>query len=894
MGIIEDVLGKDDEFIFSIDFVIQDVDKDVEEMMHNKLFQESLNNPQEENTTPLHNKDEIGGLVIDNVDCNITANHVSFMDGPQMEVHLQRGGYYGRHKTSIQRWCAYYGYGNLLTSILDDQIDKKDSQHQTYIVHVRKPKHHELLSDEDVEHWHRSFLPNTTLDTGKPRLVYSYHHAISGFAARLTSEEVRAMESMEGFLMARPSRLVNLATTHTPSFLGLDRQTGLWPQSFMGSGVIIGVVDHGITPNHASFVDDGTMPPKPLKWKGTCGFHNKTLCNNKLIGAMAFSGSSRPSPEDTKVGHGSHVAGIAAGNFVDNADILGFDKGTASGIAPKAHLALYKVCHKTGCTTPNIVAAIEEAIKNGVDILNLSLGNLDHSPFYDDELVIATLSAVRAKIFVCICAGNTGPDPRSLWNNGAPWMLTVGASTHNRRFKASVKLGNAVEVEGEFGYQPRTFNATGNIVFPGFQGQNGTLGCYKTSFKNVEVKGKIVLCSNKGGYYKDLSINVKDAGGVGVIVLNRYYEGPTTFSDDHVVPTAHVNYSTALKIVNYFLNSSSTATATISFNGTIFGARPSPTVGSFSSRGPHAYNGGIIKPDILGPGVNIISAFPSKPGPFANVPPASSYFNTMSGTSMATPHLTGITALLMNTHKNWSIAAIRSAIMTTANRFDLDGNPILDDADMQINHANTSDMGSGQVNPLAANDPGLIYDINPDHYLQYLCGLGYNDTQLSIVAKSSLQCSIVGSIAPENLNYPSISISLDPSTTKSVHRTLTNVGDANELYNINVEEPYGISVAFSPTSVQFSSIGEEKNITLEFSSKGMPLNKGNVWDGQLKLDSGKHYVFLHNLRKFLFSTCVDLELKRTLYKRLRQVDLRETDSVEIRIEFDQNELMAGN
>ncbi|XP_039135761.1 subtilisin-like protease 4 [Dioscorea cayenensis subsp. rotundata] len=626
-----------------------------------------------------------------------------------------------------------HGYGNQLYSVLDDQNNKKDCQHRIYIVHVRSLKHDELLGDEDVEHWHRSFLPNTTLDTGEPRLVYSYHHAISGFAARLTSEEVRTMESIEGFLMARPSRKQKLSTTYTPS---------------------------GITPDHASFMDDGTMPPKPPKWKGSCRFRNKTLCNNKLIGAIAFRGSRRPSPKDSrKDGHGTHVAGIAAGSFVDNADVLGLAKGTASGTAPKAHLAIYRACTSKTCDDADIVAAIEEAIKNGVDILSLSLGQ-ESIPFYDDDTLIAALSAVRAKIFVCMAAGNLGPRLKSV-ENGAPWILTVGASTHDRRASATVRLGNGVEVEGESGYQPSTFNAAGNIIFPGFRGQNGTLGCKKDSFNNIDIKGKIVLCSIEIGKFRDMSINVKEAGGVGMIVLDTFVQGSTTFSDDYVLPTAHVNYTEAWKI---------------------------------------------------------------------------------SGTSMATPHLAGIAALLKNTHKNWSVAAIRSAIMTTADRFDLDGDPIFHDYDLQKDHANTTDMGSGQVNPIAANDPGLIYDINHDHYIQYLCGLGYNDTQVSIVAGSSVKCSIVGSIAPEDLNYPSISIYLDPLKTKSVKRTITNVGDANELYNIDVEEPNGIRVVVSPSPIQFSRIGEEKSISLEFSSNGMALNQGSILDGQLKLDSGKHFV----------------------------------------------------
>ncbi|KAJ0967563.1 hypothetical protein J5N97_024480 [Dioscorea zingiberensis] len=500
---------------------------------------------------------------------------------------------------------------------------------------------------------------------------------------------------------------------------------------------------------------------------------------------------------------------------------------------------MYKACSTKSCSNADIVAAIEQAMKDGVDILSLSLGQPPLA-IYDDDTAIATLSAVRAKIFVCMAAGNSGPYKKTV-ANGSPWILTVGASTHDRRASATVKLGDGVEVEGESGYQPSKFNGTGDIVFPGFRGQNGSLGCLKDSFNNTNVKGKIVLCTIETGKFRDMGINVKNAGGVGMIVLDTFVQGSTTFSDDHVLPTAHVNYTETRKIVAYFKNSNSTPTATITFNGTKFGARPSPTVPYFSSRGPDAYNGGIIKPDILGPGVNILSAWPVKPGPDPNGPPAS-YFNFQSGTSMATPHLAGIAALLKNTHKNWSAAAVRSAIMTTADRFDLDGNPILDDYDAQKDPATFFDMGSGQVNPVAANDPGLIYDIDPENYIQYLCGLGYNDTQVSTMAKNTVQCSSVGSLSPEELNYPSISISLDPATNRTISRTLTNVGDSNEVYNIDVEEPKGIRVVVSPSPIQFSWIGQETNITLEFSSKGTPLKKGNVLEGHLKLDSGKHLV----------------------------------------------------
>ncbi|KAJ0960897.1 hypothetical protein J5N97_001195 [Dioscorea zingiberensis] len=137
---------------------------------------------------------------------------------------------------------------------------------EIYIVHVQRPKGKELLGDEDREAWHRSFLPNKTLDSGRPRLIYSYRDVIGGFAARLTKEEVKAMESMEGFMHAEPDKDLSPMTTYTPKFLGLSQSEGLWVNSFMGQGVIIGVIDNGITPGHSSFKDnlvDSPMPPPP-------------------------------------------------------------------------------------------------------------------------------------------------------------------------------------------------------------------------------------------------------------------------------------------------------------------------------------------------------------------------------------------------------------------------------------------------------------------------------------------------------------------------------------------------------------------------------------------------------------------------------------------------------
>ncbi|KAH7691570.1 Tripeptidyl-peptidase II protein [Dioscorea alata] len=738
-------------------------------------------------------------------------------------------------------------HGKLLPIVSDR--GENTSQIQTYIVHVLKPEGSNFLGGEGLENWHKSFLPNTTLDTGEPRLLFSYKEAISGFAARLTPEEVRDMEKMDGFLRANPSRTLHLQTTYTHDFLNLSTLFGAWStsNSFYGEGIIIGVLDTGIHMPHPSFDDTG-MPPRPAGWNASC--YLQTPCNDKVIAAQSFDKTNSTTPAtDIDQGHGTHVAGIAAGNFVDNAEVLNQALGRAAGMAPRAFISVYKVCWKPGgCRSAGILAAIDKAMQDGVHILQMSFGARPPylpTSFIGDDVAVATFSAMQKGIFPCTAAGNNGPDPETL-SHAAPWDMVVGATTTDRRIRATVTLGNGTQFHGESAYQPNMVTDKFlPLVFPGSNGRYRQLYCLNNSLNGTDVRDKIVMC-NIGGFDNiEKGKMVKNAGGAGMILMNFERLGYTTFSEAHHLPVSHVSYKDAIQIKDYII-SNSTPTAKITFGGTIFDIRPSPALAYFSSRGPAKYNGNIVKPDVTAPGVNILSAWPLEVGPFPSGLKIKT-FNFESGTSMATPHVSGIVALIMSKLKNdnkrqWSTSEIQSALITTANTFDLDGKPIFDEATLN-DSANILQRGAGQVNVTKAMDPGLVYNIEPDDYVAYLCGIFSNNSQdVQIFTKNNTQ-NCTRSISGDQLNYPSIGIQMaSRSASTTISRTLTNVGDAREIYNATFIEPPFVRIFLSHYQLSFTRLEQQITYDITFTMNGSHPGSGVIRQGELSWVSNKHNV----------------------------------------------------
>ncbi|PQQ01885.1 subtilisin-like protease SBT1.7 [Prunus yedoensis var. nudiflora] len=607
-----------------------------------------------------------------------------------------------------------------LESVAAEKNDGNNDM-QTYIVWVQKPASQKFSAEshEDLESWYQSFLPETDANSNhltKQRMIYAYHNVATGFAARLTPEEVKTMETIEGFVSARPEKILPLQTTHSPDFLGLHQGFGLWEATNYGEGVIIGLLDTGITPDHPSFSDEG-MPPPPAKWKG--------------------KGQPSPGPPFDIDGHGTHTSSTAAGRFVEGASVFGQANGTAAGMAPKAHLAVYK-----------------------------------------DVIAIGAFAAIQKGIFFSCAAGNFGPFNRSL-SNEAPWILTVGASTTDRILKSEAQIGDDKNnhFDGKSLSQPQDFDSkvTLPLVYAGSVGNQPSAFCKEGTLENVE--GKIVLCETGGGVTNIAKgEEVKRAGGAAMILMNQETDGFSTLAESHALPTTHVSYAAGLQIKSY-ISSTSSPTAKILFNGTVIGDALAPRVAFFSSRGPNKASPGILKPDIIGPGVDILAAWPVS---VDNATQSKATFNIISGTSMACPHLSGIAALLKSSHPDWSPAAIKSAIMTTADVLNLAGLPIVD---QDQNPANVFAMGAGHVNPSKANDPGLIYDTQAEDYIPYLCGLNYTDTEIQIITQQK-----IGSNESQSQYYT---------------RTVRNVGPASSTYNLDLLVPHKMGMSEITFHVEF-------------------------------------------------------------------------------------------
>ncbi|KAF7818477.1 subtilisin-like protease SBT1.2 [Senna tora] len=686
---------------------------------------------------------------------------------------------------------------------------------RTYIVQLHPHGETSFLFSSKLN-WHLSFIQQAVSSDDDPssRLLYSYRSTMDGFAAQLTQTEFEYLQKLPDVISIRPDHQLQIQTTYSYKFLGLNPlREDAWYQSGFGRGTIIGVLDTGVWPESPSFNDHG-MPPIPKKWKGICQkgqAFNSSSCNRKLIGArfftkghLAASPSRIPeylSPRDSS-GHGTHTSSTAGGVSVPMANVFGYAKGVARGMAPGAHIAVYKVCWFNGCYNSDILAAMDAAIRDGVDVLSLSLGGFP-LPLYDDSIAIGSFRAIEHGISVICAAGNNGPLAMSVANE-APWIATIGASTLDRKFPTIVHMGNGHVLYGQsmYPWDPHMSSSKKELELVYVtDGDRESQFCLRGSLPRHKVEGKMVVCDRGVNGRAEKGQVVKEAGGAAMILANTEINLEEDSVDVHVLPATLVGFDESLVLKSY-INSTIRPLARIEFGGTVIGKSRAPSVAQFSARGPSLIDPSILKPDVIAPGVNIIAAWPQNLGP-TGLPEDSRRvnFSVMSGTSMSCPHVSGIAALIRSAHPQWTPAAIKSAIMTTSQVSDHTGRPILDGDKA----AGVFAMGAGHVNPERAINPGLIYDIKPDDYVAHLCSLGYTRSQIFSITHRNVSCHEMMKMNKGfSLNYPSFSVIFkDGMRRKMISRQVTNVGSPNSIYWVEVKAPESVKVIVKPKHLVF-------------------------------------------------------------------------------------------
>ncbi|XP_071683987.1 subtilisin-like protease SBT3.8 [Lolium perenne] len=636
-------------------------------------------------------------------------------------------------------------------------------------------------------------------------VLYNYKHGFSGFAAMLTPEQAKQLAEFPDVISVERSKRHRTATTRSWDFLGLNYQmpaSGLLHGSNYGEDVIIGVVDSGIWPESRSFNDEG-YSPVPSRWKGKCqvgpdwGNNN---CSRKIIGARFYNpGVSDEllkvdslSPRD-HYGHGTHCASTAAGSAVEGASFHGLAEGVARGGAPRARIAVYKALWADGSgNTATVLAAIDDAIHDGVDVLSLSLAHPDENSF-------GALHAVQKGITVVYAGGNDGPRPQTI-ENTSPWAITVAASKVDRSFPTVITLGNKQHIVGQsLHYQPKNSSMTD------FSLLLSVFGCTPVTLDNndKEVQGKILLCLPSPNDQNALIPNAHfpvaaqyfaNRGGSGLIFAQYTTDNlETTSLYCQSIACVVVDLDTGKKIKKY-MGATSSAVAKIEPARTVIGKEIlAPKVASFSFRGPSPDYPDIIKPDIAAPGASILAAKEDS-------------YVFMSGTSMAAPHVSGVVAVLKALHPHWSPAAIKSAIVTSAHVTDEHGMPILAEG-LPRKTADPFDYGGGNINPLGAADPGLVYDINPRDYTKFF--------QCTIMRRTNVSCNATA-LPAYHLNLPSLAVP-DLRRPVTVSRTVMNVGEINSVYHVIVQSPVGVKMEVVPPVLVFDAVNKERTFKVKLS-----------------------------------------------------------------------------
>ena len=610
-----------------------------------------------------------------------------------------------------------------------------------------------------------SFRGEALLRLGRQlKPVHRYRNATNGFATNLSVAEARILREMPRVQSVTPDEIQKLHTDSGPAWLGSDilQQGDAGFPASGGEGVVVGIFDSGINWDHPSFADPGEgIPAGNGVWDhvnpygselGLCSDPG-VLCNDKLVGVydLVEDDPNTDVVEESNngkdnVGHGSHVASIVAGN-PSNVIVNGVP-AQISGVAPNANIISYRVCfvgdesdpNDNGCQTSAILAAIDHAITDGVDVVNHSIGGQAHDPWLSSTSTYAFLQLRAAGIFVATSSGNAGPNAGTTGSPAnAPWITAAGAATHDRVFASALEnlIGGDTTPPGILiGQSENDGIGIRRIVHAKDYGyalcgtgipESGVYCSDNTGRSNPfaagTFDGEIVVC-DRGTYGRvEKGKNLLLAGAGGYVLANTEIRGESTYLDDLCLPSTHIGFNDAEKLRTW-LDSGIGHQGSISGFSIFHVAEAGDIIASFSSRGPGLPPvEDVMKPDIIAPGVEILGAS----GEAGNLA-----FH--SGTSLASPHVAGAAVMLKSIHPDWTPAMIHSALLTTATpelAVDYDDSP-----------DNIHKRGAGRPRLDLAVNAGLYLDVSQDSFTKADPSRGGDPSALNLPGLIDSSCSV--------------------------------------------------------------------------------------------------------------------------------------------------------
>ncbi|QIX25736.1 S8 family serine peptidase [Nocardioides sp. JQ2195] len=612
--------------------------------------------------------------------------------------------------------------------------------------------------------------------------TYRWTAALNGFAAELTAEQASQARSISDVVRVEHNSLRRVAGHTAPAAARVASPT----TGTGGKGTVIGVIDTGVSPGTPALGVSTTLGRLPATFSGSCepaqGWSDDA-CNDKIVAASWFvegfgasnlrSGASL-SPRDDS-GHGTQVASVAAGNSDVTALASGDRLGTFSGAAPDARLAVYKACWSApdpeddGCATADLVSAVDRAVADRVDVLNLSVASSPGT----DTLDLALLGAAERDIVVTTAAGNSSG--RTGYQQ--PWVTTVAASSGPDRTGA-LSLPGQAPIPGILTAQelPRAARVVlgGTIPAPGHRRSEARL-CIPGSLDAARASDAIVVCARGRIARVDKSSAVDLADGVGMVLVNAVGEELST--DFHAVPTLHVKAAEGTRLRRAVRATPRLEGRLVHTPGAAGPARVMPWSATGSPRAD------VAKPDLAAPGFGLLAAStPAADG---------SGWALLSGTSGAAAKVSGLAARLRSAHPGWSANRVRSALMTSARS--AAGQP------------GALKQGAGIVKARTGVAPGLVYDLSPTAYRRAL----KNRSDYS------------------RLNLPSVQRRV-PARGTVVTRRVTNVGHRPMYYSSGASGFDRHQVSVRPAAIKIAP-GETRSFRIRATRAGTGAEPDSGW-----------------------------------------------------------------